>query len=61
MKKLENFQRYCMPQDIKNDQAQYEMEVDKAHSTEQQKWEEEQMPSAVYKIGTKRQEKEQYE
>lgn len=50
-----------MPQDIKDDQMQYEVEVDKAPITEQQKWEEEQMASAVYKFGAKRQEKEQYE
>lgn len=40
---------------------QYEIETDKAPTTEQQKWEEEQMSSAVYKFGAKRQEKEQYE
>lgn len=50
-----------MPQDVKDDQAQYEMEVDKTPTTEQQKWEEEQMSSAVYKFGAKRQEREQYE
>jgi len=50
-----------MPQDIKDDQMEYEMEVDKAPITEQQKWEEEQMSSAVYKFGAKRKEKEQYE
>lgn len=60
-RELENVQRYRMPQDIKDDQMQYEMEVDKAPITEQQKWEEEQMSSAVYKFGAKRQEKEQYE
>lgn len=60
-RELENVQRYRMPQDIKDDQAQYEMEVDKAPTTEQQRWEEEQMSSAVYKFGAKRQEKEQYE
>jgi len=36
------------------------MEVDKAPITEQQKWEEGQMPSAVYKFVAKRQEKEEY-
>lgn len=60
-RELENVQRYRMPQDIKDDQMEYEMEVDKAPITEQQKWEEEQMSSAVYKFGAKRQEKEQYE
>jgi len=60
-RELENVQRYRMPQDIKDDQMQYEVEVDKAPITEQQKWEEEQMSSAVYKFGAKRQEKEQYE
>lgn len=60
-RELENIQRYRMPQDIKDDQMQYELEVDKAPITEQQKWEEEQISSAVYKFGAKRQEKEQYE
>lgn len=62
-RELENVQRYRMPQDIKDDQMQYELEVDKTPVTEQQKWEEEQMSSAVYKFGAKRQEKEkeQYE
>ncbi|VVC34695.1 Helicase, C-terminal,Helicase-associated domain,P-loop containing nucleoside triphosphate [Cinara cedri] len=60
-RELENVHRYRMPQDIKDDQMQYEMEVEKAPTTEQQKWEEEQMSSAVYKFGAKRQEKEQYE
>jgi len=60
-RELENVQRYRMPQDIKDDQMEYEMEVDKAPITEQQKWEEEQMSSAVYKFGAKRKEKEQYE
>lgn len=60
-RELENIQRYRMPQDVKDDQMQYEMEVDKAPTTEQQKWEEEQMSSAVYKFGAKQQEREQYE
>lgn len=60
-RELENVQRYRMPQDIKDDQMQYEIEVDKTQLTEQQRWEEEQMSSAVYKFGAKRQEKEQYE
>lgn len=60
-RELENVQRYRMPQDIKDDQMQYEVEVDKAPTTEQQKWEEEQMASAVYRFGAKGQEKEQYE
>lgn len=60
-RELENVQRYHMPQDIKDDQMQYEVETDKAPITEQQKWEEEQMSSAVYKFGAKRQEIEQYE
>lgn len=61
-RELENIQRYRMPQDVKVDQMQYEVEVDKTSTTEQQKWEEEQMSSGVYKFGAKKQqEREQYE
>ncbi|XP_050423506.1 pre-mRNA-splicing factor ATP-dependent RNA helicase DHX16 isoform X2 [Adelges cooleyi] len=60
-RELEKIQRYHMPQDLKDDQMQYEVDIDKAPTTEQQKWEEEQMSSAVYRFGAKREEKEQYE
>lgn len=60
-RELENIKRYYMPQDIKDDHMQYEVDTDKAPQTEQQKWEEEQMSSAVFKFGAKNQEREQYE
>jgi len=45
---LKNVKRYHMPQDIKQDQMQCEVDIDKAPITEREKWEDEQMSSAIF-------------
>ncbi|XP_077283485.1 DEAH-box helicase 16 lethal (2) 37Cb [Arctopsyche grandis] len=55
-RELENIQRYHMPRDMKKGEKGEYVEVDereKMPHSEQRKWEQEQMASAVYKFGSK--------
>jgi len=60
-RELEIVKRYRMPQDIKDYQMQYEVDMEKAPITKRQKWEDKQMPLAVFKFGAKNQERKRYE